>query len=81
MRAIDSASRTIPGGDNCLARAIAGRALMAREGYRTELVLGVARSAEGGLKGHAWLRHEARTLLGLQGVDGFVPMPDLDGRL
>jgi len=81
VRAVDSASRVIPGGGNCLARALTGRALMARHGYASELVLGVAKTSSGALRSHAWLRHDGGTLLGEQGVTGFVPMPDLADRL
>jgi len=81
VRAVDSASRVIPGGGNCLARALTGRALMARHGYASELVLGVAKGSSGALSSHAWLRHDGGTLLGAQGVNGFVPMPDLADRL
>ena len=80
-RAIDGASRVVLGGANCLARALAARRLMARHGWPSELVLGVAKGLDGRLRSHAWLRHDGNTLLGEQGVHGFVPMPDLAGRL
>ena len=81
VRAIDGASRIVPGGTNCLARALAGRALMTRHGLASELVLGVAKNGDGTLKSHAWLRHGDDAVLGEQGVRGFVAMPDLAGRL
>jgi len=81
VRALDGASVLVPGGGNCLARALAGRVLLSRYGVSSEIVLGVAKAADGSLKAHAWLRREGRTLLGEQGVSGFQPMPDLAGRL
>jgi hypothetical protein len=80
VRAVDSASRVVPGGGNCLARALTGRALMARHGYASELVMGVAKGS-GPLRSHVWLRHKGDMLLGAQGVSGFEPMPDLADRL
>lgn len=81
VRAVDSASRVVPGGGNCLARALTGRALMAYHGYASELVMGVAKGSSGAFRSHAWLRHEGDMLLGAQGVSGFEPMPDLADRL
>src|SRR5947209_3720997 len=52
VRAVDTASRILPGGANCLVRAITGRALMARHGLESELVIGVAKSPAGTLESH-----------------------------
>ena len=81
VRAIDGASRIVPGGGNCLARALAGRAVMARHGLSSNIVLGVAKAPDGLLRSHAWLQYKGNALLGEQGVSGFSPMPDLAGRL
>ena len=81
VSAIDSASRVVPGGDNCLARALACRALLARAGLASQLVLGVSKRADGSLHSHAWLLHHGSALLGDRGVRGYAPMPDLAGRL
>ena len=59
---------------------MAGRVILARYGLASELVLGVARDS-GAFSAHAWLRHNGRLILGVQGVDAFEPLPDLDARL
>src|ERR1700681_2468355 len=42
VRAVETASRVVPGGTNCLARALTTRMLMARYGLGSTLRLGVA---------------------------------------
>jgi hypothetical protein len=80
VRAVDAASRIVPGGSNCLVRALAARTLLARRGIRSELVFGVARGPAGVLRAHAWLRYQDELLLGDKGIEGFVQMPNLAGR-
>jgi len=77
LRAIEDASRVVPGGRNCLARALAGRALLAQHHFPSEIVLGVSRGPDGSLAAHAWLRHDGQLVLGANGVEGYVPLPDL----
>ena len=76
VRAVNTASRIVPGGANCLVRALTGRALLARQGKTSEIVYGVARGPAGTLRAHAWLRCQGQLLLGVVGTTGFVPMPD-----
>jgi hypothetical protein len=81
VRAVDTASRLVPGGRNCLVRAVTGRALMAREGAESELVVGVAKSCGGAFESHAWLRYNGETILGGAGAGNFAPMPGLGDRI
>lgn len=77
VRAIHGAGRVIPGGGNCLVRALAARAVLARHGQSSELMLGVARRPPGGLRGHAWLRCGGSIVIGQYGADAYAPMPGL----
>lgn len=81
IRAIETASRFVPGGTNCFVRALSTRTLMSRYGLGSTIRLGVARAPSGELAGHAWLEHQGAVLVGEQGREGFVPMPDLEERL
>ena len=76
VRAVNTASRLVPGGSNCLIRALTAQALLARQGLRSELVFGVARGPAGALRSHAWLRCQGSVLLGETGVTGFAAMPN-----
>lgn len=61
--AIEWASRHTPWRSNCLAKALAGRAMLARRGVPAALVLGVKRSGER-LEAHAWLYAGERIVTG-----------------
>ena len=75
VRALNTASRVVPGGGNCLIRALTARALLARHGLESEILMGVARGPSGSLRAHAWLRHDGHLLVGVEGITGYVPMP------
>jgi hypothetical protein len=81
VRAVDRASRVIPGGTNCLVRALTARALLAHHGLESELVLGVARHTSGAVSGHAWLKYQNKTLVGAREEREYAAMPDLAGRV
>src|SRR6266853_568890 len=53
VRAVNTASRIVPGGANCLIRALTAQVLLARQGMRSELLFGVARGPAGTLRAHA----------------------------
>ncbi|MHB8383828.1 MAG: lasso peptide biosynthesis B2 protein [Candidatus Binataceae bacterium] len=53
--AIVVASAYVPGGRNCLVRALADEAMLGKFGYDGELRIGVARAVDGQLRAHAWL--------------------------
>src|SRR6202022_4590948 len=77
--AIEAASHYVPGGSNCLVRALASEYVLGRFGYPSELKIGVAKSAAGELAAHAWLESEGREGIGgleLSGYVGVVPSVD-----
>lgn len=55
------ASKCVPQA-TCLVQALAGKALLARHSYATELKLGVIKKDN--LKAHAWLEHDDSIILG-----------------
>jgi len=75
---VRAASRLIPGA-TCLTQALAGRILLGRAGYGSELRIGVCKHAERGFEAHAWLEHGGETLLGELGDPSrFAPLPSLE---
>jgi hypothetical protein len=52
--AVGGGSRVMPGA-TCLTRALAIQILLERRGYRTELRVGLARTRNGEIEGHAWV--------------------------
>lgn len=76
--AIEVASRYIPGGAQCLTRALAARVLLSRQGYASQLRIGVAKDEIGQLEAHAWVEREGRAIVGgLKDGERFVPFSDL----
>ena len=80
LRAVNRASRIIPGGQNCLVRAFTARVLMARAGLDAQLTLGVSKTEGGDFEAHAWLQHQGRVLIGEGTVERYAPLPDLKNR-
>lgn len=77
-RAVRAASRLIPGA-SCLTQALAGRILLSRAGYGSELCIGVCKRPERGFEAHAWLEHGGEILLGELGDRSrFAPLPSLE---
>jgi hypothetical protein len=62
--AVAVTGRFIPGGDNCLVKAIAAELMLSRFGYPSELKFGVGKSASGDFEAHAWLESEGRVMIG-----------------
>ena len=65
----------MPGGGNCLVRAMTGRALLARQGLESDLVLGVAKEPGGALRGHAWLNYRGTPVIGGNSAECYAQMP------
>lgn len=80
VRAVESASRFVPGGANCLTRAVTTRMLMTRYGLDSTLRLGVAKASRGILEAHAWIEYRGAVLIGGRGSDRFELLPDLDAK-
>ena len=70
--AIEAASRYVPGGSNCLVRALACEYILGRLGYPCELKIGVAKGAAGEFAAHAWLESDGRVLIGEFEVDRYT---------
>ena len=62
----------------CLTQALAAQVLLARLGERSVLRIGVARDERLGVRGHAWLEHRGRVVIGGASLDGYVPLPLLE---
>ncbi len=55
VRAVERASSAIPGGRNCLVRALAAELMLKRAGHDGELRIGVANAEPDLFKAHAWV--------------------------
>lgn len=76
--AVEVASRYMPGGVKCLARALATQALLAKRGYPAHLRIGVAKSEEGQLEAHAWVESQGKIVIGsLADLARYTPLPPL----
>ena len=74
--AVESVSRLIPRA-NCLTQAIAAMLLLRWNGFDAQLCIGVAPSADGALRAHAWLERNGRALIGGAGSRSLVRLPEL----
>ncbi|MGB5900380.1 MAG: lasso peptide biosynthesis B2 protein [Geitlerinemataceae cyanobacterium] len=78
--AIDTATRYMPGGVKCLARALVTQTMMKQHGHSGELRIGVAKGQTGELEAHAWVEHRGRVVIGyLSDLQRYVPMPSFQG--
>ena len=77
--AVAVASRYMPGGAKCLARALATQVLLGRRGYQAQLRIGVAKNEKGQLEAHAWLESQGRIVIGgLKDLARYTPLPNLE---
>ena len=74
VRATERVSYYVPGGRNCLARALTGKLLLARRGHDALLRLGAARMDDK-IQAHAWLEYEGKILIGQEAAGQFTPFP------
>lgn len=75
--AVRAASRRIPGA-SCLTQSVALRCLLARAGYDSRILIGVAKDSESGFHAHAWVDHDGRPLLSpLSEVDRYARLLSL----
>ena len=61
--AIRSAARLVPGA-SCLPRALAAQLMLRRHGHAAQLRIGIARTEDGALTGHAWVDSDVAVALG-----------------
>ena len=73
-----SMSRVVPGGGNCLLRALATGILLKRYGYPSELKIGVTKPVGGRFEAHAWLESDGVVLVGDFQLDRYVPLAAAD---
>lgn len=79
--AVEVASKYMPGGVKCLARALTTQILLSWRGYQTELRIGVAKNPQGQLEAHAWVESQGRVIMGgLADLTRFTPLPNLEGK-
>lgn len=80
--AVATASRAVPGGGNCLVRALATGIVLKRYLYPSELKFGVAKPADGHFAAHAWLESGGIVVMGDFELDRYMPLggPDSVGR-
>ena len=72
--AVATASRVVPGGGNCLVRALATGVVLKRYGYPSELKIGVTKPASGRFEAHAWLESGGSVVIGNFQLDRYVPL-------
>ncbi len=73
--AVETAGRIVPSGRNCLVRAIAGREMLARRGFSSQIRLGIAKKSPDILKGHAWLECGDKIITGEGEHRHYAAMP------
>jgi len=62
--AMDVTGRRLGSFGTCLVRALSAEMRLSSSERRVRLVIGIKRSADGGLQSHAWLRDRDRVLIG-----------------
>lgn len=72
--AVRASSRLVPAA-SCLTQALALQLLLARRGHPSRLHVGFLKTARGPVRGHAWLEHRGRVVIGDRndrGVNGLA---------
>jgi hypothetical protein len=64
VRAVDRASSVIPGGQNCLLRALTAELMLRRANYKSELKIGVSKPPGGEFRAHAWVEIAGEIVIG-----------------
>ncbi|MDF5728084.1 MAG: lasso peptide biosynthesis B2 protein [Rhizonema sp. PD38] len=78
--AVNVATRYMPGGAKCLARALTTQVLMNSYGYHPELRIGVAKGEGGALEAHAWIEYQGQVAIGyITDLSRFIPLPSFEG--
>lgn len=76
--AVNAASRFVPK-PTCFTRALALNALLSRHGLASQIKIGIAKDANGGLKSHAWVEYDGRVIIGyLTDLSDFSAFVSLD---
>ena len=69
---IRRAARNLPWECKCLAQAMAGKAMLSRQGIPSTLYLGLAKDPQNALQAHAWLRAGGLIVTGGRGCERYV---------
>jgi hypothetical protein len=77
---VNVATRYMPGGAKCLARALTTQILMSHSGFAPELCIGVAKAESGELEAHAWIKYQGYVVIGyLPNLPRYIQLPSLEG--
>jgi hypothetical protein len=72
--ALAAMSCAVPGGENCLVRALATQRMLSRAGCDSDLKFGVAGSGPGKIQAHAWVESRGKIIMGEFPPRAFVVM-------
>ncbi|MBW4555596.1 MAG: lasso peptide biosynthesis B2 protein [Trichormus sp. ATA11-4-KO1] len=76
--AVEIVSRYMIPKPMCLARALVTHILLAQQGYRTDLRIGVAKNKQGKFEAHAWVEVQGQVIIGkTRNLSYFIPLPPL----
>ncbi len=75
--AVVATSRHVPRA-TCLTQALAAQVLLERQGYSTQLQIGVNRGQTKSLEAHAWLECQGKIVIGGELAGEFIPLPTLE---
>lgn len=77
---VNVATRYMPGGAKCLARALTTQILMSHSGFSPELCIGVAKSESAELEAHAWIKYQGYIVIGyIPDLPRYIQLPSLEG--
>ena len=79
VKAVNRVSKLMVIEPKCLARALTTQLLLIRQGYSSELCIGVAKNQEGKFEAHAWVECKGRIIIGkLSNHSQFKTLPSID---
>ena len=77
---VNVATRYMPGGAKCLARALTTQILMSHSGFSPELCIGVKKAESGEFEAHAWIKYQGYVVIGyLPDLPRYIQLPSLEG--
>lgn len=79
VKAVNIVSKLMVIPPKCLARALTTQLLLIRQGYHSELCIGVTKNQEGKFEAHAWIESQGKIIIGeLSNHSQFKALPSLD---
>ena len=76
--AVSAAGRRVPGGQNCLAKALTTQTLLTRYGHSARLRIGVAHTTQQRFHAHAWVETRDGLVLRESTLERFTALPVLE---